>query len=243
MENKIIKLASKVGDISELTKKLIEDGDLETVHPQPEEEVELTLLILADKGKVSIDDISGLKFANRPKSERLQIFKEIKSYMQYIGFGGEHAVISQLMFRGVNATKSFIDEGYDIIATGKKKMFFVQVKTSFLNEKNNYLFNIDIKKESVNFKGKYTPVYIFVMTKGGQDSSFIIFTQDYIAKQIELKNIWHIKGADNYRMKIYFRDKKFYLGKMENDVSDFVDNWSVFDKSHTTNTNPHNLLG
>lgn len=169
--------------------------------------------------------------ANRPKNKSLDKFKNIKSFMQYIGFAGEHAVLSKLMFQGINVMKSFIDEGFDLVATNEGKLFFIQVKTTFLSTKNEYLFNIDIKKEAVNFKGEFQPVYVFVLTEDGNETNFVVLTREDIERQIDLGKIWYMKSNDTHRVKFYFREGKLSIGNLDNEAMEFLNNWKVFGNS------------
>ncbi|MFC1644537.1 hypothetical protein ACFL08_00745 [Patescibacteria group bacterium] len=182
--------------------------------------------------------ISELKLANRPKNKNLEKVKDIRAFMQYIGYAGEHAVISKLMFQGINAMKSYIDEGYDVVVTNNGKLFFIQVKTAFLNGDENYLYNIGIKKEAVTFHGEYTPIYIFVLTEDGSENDFIIFTKKEIDKHIKLKNIWYMKSTDMYRLKFYPREGKIFLGNMENDATNHFNNWEVFNNKKENKKEP-----
>lgn len=176
------------------------------------------------------DKFWGVELANRPKNEKLDTLKDIKVFMQYIGFAGEHAVISNLMFRGLNATKSFIDEGADLIAMNEKRLFLVQVKTAFLDKQKAYSFNIGTDNEAINFKGEYDSVYVFVLTEDGASVNFLIFPKKEIEKQVEAGNIWLIKSTNRYRARFYLREGKVFLGNMKNEVSSFLNCWEIFEE-------------
>jgi hypothetical protein len=231
---------NKLNSLNTLTSELIESGEMETRHSTPETEVELALWDLESKKKVGLKNFKGLKLASRPKNERLKALKDIKVFMQYIGFAGEHAVISGLMFRGVNAMKSFIDEGFDVTAMNEKKLFLIQVKTAFLNKNNIYSFNISANNGAVTYKGKFEAIYIFVLTLDGQKTDFIVLPQSEINKQIKEGNIWYIKSTNRYRAKFYLRKKKVYLGNMKNDVSSFFNNWELFENNKPTKSSRSN---
>lgn len=53
---------------------------------------------------------------------------------QYVGKAGEHFVVSELLFRGYNASIMNVDEGLDIVATKEGKLYNIQVKTSNKNQ-------------------------------------------------------------------------------------------------------------
>lgn len=58
----------------------------------------------------------------------------------FCGKGGEFAVVSELLFRGYNASIMSADEGIDITASKGDKFFFIQVKTSFFKENKLSVF-------------------------------------------------------------------------------------------------------
>lgn len=58
----------------------------------------------------------------------------------FCGKGGEFAVVSELLFRGYNASIMSADEGVDITASKGDKFFFIQVKTSFFKENKLSVF-------------------------------------------------------------------------------------------------------
>ena len=48
----------------------------------------------------------------------------------YTGAAGEYAVLSELLFRGFNASKMTVDDGIDVVASKKESYFHIQVKTA-----------------------------------------------------------------------------------------------------------------
>lgn len=54
----------------------------------------------------------------------------------YIGKAGECAVMSELLFRGYNVNSMLVDEGVDIVASKDNIFYYVQVKTTVMNERN-----------------------------------------------------------------------------------------------------------
>lgn len=49
---------------------------------------------------------------------------------QFTGSAGEYAVMSELLFRGFNASKMTVNDGIDVVASKVDKYFHVQVKTA-----------------------------------------------------------------------------------------------------------------
>ena len=52
-----------------------------------------------------------------------EVESEETTQSQYIGTAGEHLVVSELLFRGYNASTMSVDEGLDIVATKDNKLF------------------------------------------------------------------------------------------------------------------------
>lgn len=74
-------------------------------------------------------------------------------------------------------------------------------------------------------------MYVFVLTEDGNETDFLIFSKEEIERQIKLKNIWKMKTPGIGRLKFYVKDKKVFLGNMENDVTKNFNNWDVFLKN------------
>lgn len=81
----------------------------------------------------------------KPKSggdELPLVFSNSSCDKIFCGKGGEFAVVSELLFRGYNASIMSADEGVDITASKGDKFFFIQVKTSF-SKKTSFLFSLN----------------------------------------------------------------------------------------------------
>lgn len=79
----------------------------------------------------------------------------------YLGKGGEHAVMAELLFRGFNASLMAVDQGIDVVASKDNEYFHIQVKTSSLGANGKYAFSI--KKRSFDANDGAKTFYIFVM--------------------------------------------------------------------------------
>ena len=60
----------------------------------------------------------------------------------YIGKGGECAVMSELLFRGYNVNNMMVDEGIDLVASKNNVFFYIQVKTKCVEMQNRFYFQI-----------------------------------------------------------------------------------------------------
>lgn len=71
--------------------------------------------------------------------------KPIEPNTLFTGKAGECAVMSELLFRGYNANLMMVDDGVDIVASKNNLYYFIQVKTTLLNEKGRIY--VSIKKD------------------------------------------------------------------------------------------------
>lgn len=142
---------------------------------------------------------------------------------QYVGKAGEYLVVSELLFRGYNASVMSVDEGLDIVATKEERLFNIQVKTSTENKFNYYVF--DIRITSFEKHNRNNTFYIFVLK--GSRTNFLVLPYFEIQKNIDQKNILVINKNTRYRVNIRIRDDKLYLGNKENEMSYFMNNWGL----------------
>ena len=167
--------------------------------------------------------------ANRPVQERLQALQDLSNFMQYIGCAGEARVMSELLIRGVDAVNGRVDNGFDLMAMRDDKVFLVQVKAAFLGSDNIFSFNISSDDAAATYHGAHQTVYVFVLVGGsGETMNFLILPKAEFEKQKKVGNIWSVESTKRDKVKIYLRDGKAALGKVDNNVSEFLDDWTVF---------------
>jgi hypothetical protein len=80
-----------------------------------------------------------------------------------MGRAGEHLVVSELLFRGYNASIMTVDEGIDITAIKGDKLFNIQAKISKENKFNKHVNTIIIS--SFESHQSHNTYYIFVLRK------------------------------------------------------------------------------
>ena len=83
----------------------------------------------------------------------------------YIGKGGEYAVMSELLFNGYNANTMTVDEGIDIVASKHNLYYYIQVKTTNLSAGHNA--HVQIKRSSFD-RGMSHQVRYFVVVRCGK---------------------------------------------------------------------------
>lgn len=172
------------------------------------------------------------QLANRPKNEQMKLLKDLDSFMQYIGYAGEHRVMSELMLHGVDAMDPSIDEGFDLVARKNDNIFYIQVKTTFLGKKDRYVFDLKEKNFKSKFGNKIKEVVVFVMidaTNGkNNEMNFLIMSVGELKKQKENKKVWYSKTTKKFRVNICLRDEKAFFWTLDNNVTKFLNNWNYF---------------
>ncbi len=232
---KILREAKEPLHYDEITKRAIEKNLIETSGATPESTMNALIGrdIKFNKEKSAFTRPKPGFIALNPKysqqeqkqEERKEEEKESEetTRSQYIGTAGEHRVVSELLFRGLNASTMSVDEGLDIVATKENKLFNIQVKTANENKFNNYVY--DLRKISFEKFGTGNTFYIFVLR--GKETNFLILPSMEIEKNIQQKNILSVAKGQRYRINLSIRDEKLYLGNKNNDVSFYFNNWDL----------------
>jgi hypothetical protein len=142
---------------------------------------------------------------------------------QYVGKAGEHLVVSELLFRGFNATIMPVDAGIDILATKDDRIYNIQVKTSNVNKFNYYV--ADMTTSSFERNKQTNSFTIFVLR--GKTTTFVVLPYMVIQQHIYDENVLLVNKKTRYRFNIRIRDGKVYLGNMQNDITFYKDNWKL----------------
>lgn len=157
--------------------------------------------------------------------EELEIEEEKEVEGGYIGKAGEHAVLSELLFRGYNASLMSVDVGIDIIAAKNNEIFNIQVKTRNISKKHDaYFFNLRIISFERHNAGR--TFYIFIL-KGKKKLNYLILPLHEIEKSIDQEFIHVVGKGKLYRITIKERQGKIYLGRKENEVSYYLNRWDI----------------
>lgn len=177
---------------------LISEEELNSLHKQVEQ------LIKDDKslGNESYLKYKDGKYSKRPNRKIIDP-KQHPQQTGYIGTAGECAVISELLFAGYNANRMMLDEGVDIIATKNNIYYYVQVKTTFINDGKIY-----IKINSDRFFQQQNIHYIIVARYFKDDAwrnMYFSFTATEL--QSYMYNGCIKKGVDNISIKIKFHPR------------------------------------
>lgn len=118
-----------------------------------------------------------------------------------IGTGGEHVVLAELLFRGYEANIMSVDDGIDIVASKDNKIYFIQVKTTYLE---NERLSISIPVSSFERVRPHDVRYFIVVREGYGKSRILMFHQHDIITNAA--NGYIDKSDSNYNIKIEFRN-------------------------------------
>lgn len=236
----ILKQTNKPLHSKEITKLALQRGLLKTSGKTPEATMNTQLTMdvnrkgpLSDFKKVGPSiyalNESKTQLVNEIKPD--QVLAEIESEDEaeieggYIGKAGEHAVLSELLFRGYNSALMSVDTGIDILATKENETFSIQVKTRNVSKTQNaFFFNIRIASFERHSAGR--TFYIFVLRENHK-LDYLIVPLHEIEKAIEQEFVQIVGKGKLYRITIRRRQGKIYLGRKENEVSYYLNRWDV----------------
>jgi len=179
-----------------------------------------SIFALNDK-KVEIEEES------RPDHivEELELEEQKEIEGGYIGKAGEHAVLSELLFRGYNAALMSVDVGVDIVATKDNETFNIQIKTRNISKKHDaFHFNLRIASFERHNAGR--TFYVFILRENSK-LDYLILPLHQVEKSIDEEFIHVVGKGKLYRITIKKRDGKVYLGRQENDVSYYLNHWDI----------------
>ncbi len=150
---------------------------------------------------------------SRDKAPTIQTLPIVTT--QYTGKAGEHAVLSELLFYGYNASIMTVDDGIDLVASKKDIYFHIQVKTSSANTGNdNFSFNINTERFTQKFTGR--TFYVFVMRRCDKSryfNDFVVLSSPEIKSLIDRKIIAESTNL-SFRIEIE-KPYKYILNKKE----------------------------
>jgi hypothetical protein len=134
---------------------------------------------------------------------------------QYTGKAGEHAVLSELLFYGYNASIMTVDDGIDIVASKDNQYFHIQVKTSSAKTKKDE-FSFSVKQERFNQKFSGKTFYVFVMRRSDGSryfNDFIVLSSPEVKSLID-RQIIKKTASLSFRIRVE-KPYKYILNKKE----------------------------
>ena len=167
----------------------------------------------------------------KPIAEEIDIPQQTAEVPQsvstnYIGKGGEYAVMSELLFQGYNANIMSVDEGIDIVASKQNIFYYLQVKTTNLTER--LTANVSIKRSSFD-RGLASQLRYFVVVRcGAGETRYFQFTEDninmyswqgYINMTEDTIYIKIKFGAEDHLPYLYHENKQINIKYHQNNFS------------------------
>lgn len=141
----------------------------------------------------------------------------------YIGKGGEYAVMSELLFQGYNANIMTVDEGIDIVASRQNVFYYLQVKTTNLTER--FTANVNIKRSSFD-RGLSSQLRYFVVVRcGSGETRYFKFSEEDIIRYssqgyiLISEDFIHIKirfGVEDHLPYLYHENKQIDIKYHQN---------------------------
>lgn len=195
----------------EITKRALEESLIETSGATPERTMntQITGDMKRNKEKSAFIRVQPAVYSLNPdyaeeeqngqeiEEKAVEEEKEQKNTL-YTGKAGEHLVVSELLFRGFNASIMSVDEGLDIVATKGEHLYNIQVKTANKNDYNTYVF--DLRISSFERHNRNNTFYIFVLRE--KNTRFVILPYLDIQKNVDQKNILIIDKSRKYRVNV-----------------------------------------
>ncbi len=160
----------------------------------------------------------------RVKQKRKKIIPEKLPQIStgYTGKAGEYGLLSELLFRGYNASIMTVDEGIDVIASNENKYFHIQVKTSNINQCGKFQFTIQSNSYKAN--NASTTFYVLITRRfisGLWRSDYIVLQSSDIARFIATEII---KDGKQYPLAIRYESGKCILNK-NTDITYYLNNF------------------
>lgn len=151
----------------------------------------------------------------------------------YIGKAGECMVMGELLFRGYNVNNMMVDEGIDLVASKDNVFFYIQVKTTFINQQNRFYFKITQDRFAAFVGTQIRYILVARCTVNNEVKTiFFKFTNDDIQRLMhcnvipvpaDSSNVMSLKiEYDSRTGKSYMYDSKF-----REDVSYYMNNFDL----------------
>lgn len=183
----------------EIKEAILAQKQAESEEPIDAEEVDkqVTKVLKADNklGKTSYLTSAKGKYKKRKSKKTPTDATTIDPmYKDFMGRAGEYVVMSELMYRGYNATRMPIDNGIDIVAVKNNIYYYIQVKTTTIKEGKIYAqIGIDRFNEYIGAQLRY--IIVARYTENGLDRNmFFRFDSQDIQRGIFNR---HIKQGEN----------------------------------------------
>jgi len=163
--------------------------------------------------------------ARRNNTNAVTFPEQPKVSSQFTGCAGEHAVLSELLFWGFNASMMTVDDGIDIVASKGGDYFHIQVKTSNISSSGEmYGFSVDRKRHQQKYSS--STFYVLVLRRRINNRRY---TNDYIIiPSFEIQSMIAkgiISDSQTISMRVSVEKDRFILNG--SDVTHIVNNFGI----------------
>lgn len=146
-----------------------------------------------------------------------------KPSTNFIGRSGEYAVMSELLYNNYNANIMAVDEGIDIVASKNNIFYYIQVKTTVLEQ--GYVAHVHIPKQQFQ-SGLLSQVRYFVVVRCGcGEIRYFKFSENDISNFLYYhflhisNDTIHIKirfDKENHKPYLYHEDNQTEISHLQN---------------------------
>lgn len=143
----------------------------------------------------------------------------------YTGKAGEYGLISELLFRGFNASIMPVDTGIDVVASKDGKYFHIQVKTSNVNKNKKYQFSIS--RDSFKANVSSSTFYVLIMRRYINQlwrSDYFVLPNNDIERFVA---VGVVTDSSTYTLVIDPSNNRFLLNNGKEDLSFFLNNFDI----------------
>ena len=148
--------------------------------------------------------------------------QERRLYSQQIGYAGEYATASELLFRGITTEVNNIDAGIDLVCWLKGRTKQIQVKTRNENPERPNLFIYDIRKSSFSIPD----YFIFVARRLDNRNYFVILPRSLIHRFADTGVVSQPRSG-YYRVTLRYGNNKVWIRNKKNDITPYLNNWVI----------------
>lgn len=149
----------------------------------------------------------------------------------FIGKAGECAVISELLFRGFNANLMMVDDGVDIVASKNNLYYFIQVKTTVMNDNGKVYVSLKKDRYDIFINSQIRYIVVARCQMAGLDTNlYFVFNNNNI-EQFMFDGV--VKKTDSsISIKIRLDKENSYVPylyheKKEQNITFFMNNFNL----------------
>jgi hypothetical protein len=180
-------------------------------------------------------DTPNLKYKDRKFSKAPRVGTNINPVgsisTNFLGAAGECSVMAELLFNGYNVNNLKVDEGIDLVACKANMFYYIQVKTTVVDQKNTFHFTV----KDGNFMKFYETQMRYILVaraKTGKDVRNIYFQfNNKDIDRLRSEGIIGPSSANNININIVYdtqTGKSFaYNGNKKSDVTYYMNNFDL----------------